>query len=333
MTPPAILGRAHVRTARRSFGAATATALLISCAQEEPSSGDNLPPSCVQLASRCGTAQESCCETLPVPASTYDRFEPAFEGPPLHSPATISALHLDKYEVTVGRFRRFMSIFDAWRAAGNPRPGTGAHPKIPGTGWQEAWMLAQTTAELQIPKQCLGMRLTWSEAAAGAESFPINCINWFEAFAFCIWDGGRLATEAEWELAATGGEPRRYPWGDAEPLPSLASYGCEHAGSSEDCAREDIPEVGALPAGNGPFGHADLAGGMYEWVFDRYLVPYPPVCEDCAVNSDNPKGNLFRVMRGGSWSHHMVRLETTMRYGDSSGGHGDYTGIRCARDL
>jgi formylglycine-generating enzyme required for sulfatase activity len=42
---------------------------------------------------------------------------------------------------------------------------------------------------------------------------PINCVTWHEAYAFCIWDGGFLPTEAEWELAASGGEERVFPYG------------------------------------------------------------------------------------------------------------------------
>ena len=60
-------------------------------------------------------------------------------------PATVSSFYLDKYEVTVGRFRAFVAAFDAgWR----PSVGEGANAAVesaqglaPGaTGWQSAWV-------------------------------------------------------------------------------------------------------------------------------------------------------------------------------------------------
>ena len=42
---------------------------------------------------------------------------------------------------------------------------------------------------------------------------PVMFVNAFEAEAYCAWAGRRLPTEPEWELAASGFEKRRFPWG------------------------------------------------------------------------------------------------------------------------
>ena len=59
---------------------------------------------------------------------------------------------------------------------------------------------------------------TWTNTASTQENLPINCVNWWESYAFCIWDGGFLPSESEWEYAAAGGsQQREYPWGSAAP--------------------------------------------------------------------------------------------------------------------
>lgn len=51
------------------------------------------------------------------------------------------------------------------------------------------------------------------DAFSPTQNYPINCVNWYEAYAFCIWDGGFLPTVAEWNYAAVGGsEYRFFPW-------------------------------------------------------------------------------------------------------------------------
>ena len=61
--------------------------------------------------------------------------------------------------------------------------------------------IAPTNANLA----CSDSYATWTNTAGSQENLPINCVNWCEAYAFCIWDGGFLPSEAEWEYAAAGG--------------------------------------------------------------------------------------------------------------------------------
>jgi formylglycine-generating enzyme required for sulfatase activity len=209
---------------------------------------------------------KSCCSNILVPSGTFPMGDPS-TAPPEHD-ATVSDFYLDEYEVTVGRFRKFVEQFD-----GTPPPdGAAAHPLIAGSGWDGAWntSLASWQATLIGNVTCSSSYQTWRDTPSGTEERPVNCVSWYEAFAFCAWDGGRLPTEAEWEYAAAGGsENRLYPWGNATPDNTLAAFGCLYAGTSS-CAFEDIAAVGSLPAGAGRWGHKHLAGNMYEWALDWY---------------------------------------------------------------
>ena len=187
--------------------------------------------------SNCGGAVESCCTTLAVPGGTYDRtYNPldtngnvtltADGGPTGEAdPAGVSGFRLDKYQVTVGRFRQFVEavLSGDGGLAWTPPAGSGKHTHLNGgnglncdAGWLRAgWVtsdngnIAPTNANLACPGDG-----TWTDTPGSQENLPINCVNWYEAYAFCIWDGGFLPSEAEWEYAAAGGsQQREYPWG------------------------------------------------------------------------------------------------------------------------
>ena len=127
-------------------------------------------------------------------------------------------------------------------------------------------------------------------------------MDWFQAYAFCIWDGAFLPTEAEWNYAAAGGpEQREYPWGATPPSPSLAFYYCE-TGGTPSCSSQP---VGSHPGGDGRYGQADLAGSVWEWNLDAFIrykidwldcsnkpcTDYPiAISNDCAYLADRKPG-------------------------------------------
>jgi len=284
---------------------------------------------------------ESCCTSLPVPAGTF----PMGRGTETCSNCTVgcpggmtcgadetpehnvgvSAFSLDKYEVTVGRFRRFVDAYDAMN--GPPPVNGGAHPNISGTGWQAAWNgnLPADAATLQQSLACNSSHQTW---ARGIDDLPITCVNWYVAFAFCIWDGGRLPTEAEWEYAAAGGsENRLYPWGSS-PAPSCAL--ANYAGCVGDAA-----VVGSYSSGRGRWGHLDLAGNLWEWVFDWGSDSWYSSASASATDVANlsPSSLSMRVLRGGSWFNLVDYLRVANREWNVPTFHTDYVyyGWRCAK--
>jgi formylglycine-generating enzyme required for sulfatase activity len=250
-------------------------------------------------------------------------------------PATVSSFILDKYEVTVGRFRAFVEAYTPW----TPPAGSGAKRGTASTGWGQSWSASTTDLPasrdgLKAILNCYAEHQTWTDTRGANENAPINCVTWPLAFAFCVWDGGRLPTEAEWEYAAAGGDENRlYPWGSAPPSEARAVYLDSTAGIY---GRPTDP-VGSKPLGMGCFGHLDLAGSMWEWVFDWYSISFygtssaPRECINCAnVEGTNSPG---RGIRGGCWQSGPRDHRAANRWRDPQATSVTDLGFRCARDL
>ncbi len=262
---------------------------------------------------------ESCCTSPEVTSGTFYRTyvnggsTPAGEA----NPATVSAFRLDKYDVTVGRFRQFVN---AWNGGSGytPPAGSGKHahlnggrglinsaaPLDAGTQYEPGWVpsdssnIAPTNANLA----CDSTYQTWNN---GPDNLPINCVNWWEAYAFCIWDGGFLPSEAEWEYAAAAAsEQREYPWGSTTPGTACPGTGCQYAifncdypaGTGNCTGVANIAAVGTATLGVGLWGQLDLAGELWQWTLDSSAAYVNP-CSDCGyltAGSDRaPRGGDF----------------------------------------
>jgi formylglycine-generating enzyme len=310
----------------------------------------------------CGVAHENCCTSLEVPGGQYFvLYGPNVgeDGGPTDmviDPRGVSGFRLDKYDVTVGRYRQFVA---AWKAGYRPAGGSGKHTYLHGgrglvaqtdrghfaglvaRGYEPGWLatdagnVAPTTENLM----CYGAA-TWTPSPGRQETLPINCVNWYEAYAFCIWDGGFLPSNVEWGYAAEGGsEKRPYPWGTAEPgsASEYAFYDCHYPyGPNANgnivirmkMTAANVAPVGMLPLGAGRWGQLDLEGNMGQWTLDE--LSYVP-CDDCGYWSEQRRGlgsrqgadfgsfpdGWLRVGGGGD------EVELTERY--------DMVGVRCAR--
>ena len=286
------------------------------------------PPSCVNLeADAC--QGESCCRRENVGASDAMVVAPNVS-------VVLTPYALDKFEVTVGRFRAFLAEYDDWRDAGNPKTNAGARTGVPGSGWVKdpTWEVAlpDSAAVMRVGLNCDATQQTWTDEAAFNENKPINCVSWYEAFAFCVWDEGRLPTEMEWQYAASAGaQARKFAWGNTALSPEFAVYGCLAAGTGANCTADDIPDVGSRPAGDGLYNHSDLNGSVLEWTLD-WFGPYPELMRDNYTKTDS---GTNRVLRGGCWNTTFPDqiTATTRHHQEKPEYRSSATGIRCMREI
>lgn len=320
-----------------------------------------MPPSCQAAGpgtSNCGPGgmgTESCCTSLGVAGGTYYRtYTNDGAGPTGEAdPATVSSFRLDKYLVTVGRFRQFVNAVLPPNGATGwlPSDGSGKHVHLnrgqglvnsasPGA-YEPGWTpldnsnIAPTNANLSCAVPSVGYA-TWTPLVGSQENLPINCVNWWESYAFCIWDGGFLPTEAEWGYAGgAGNEQREYPWGSTAAGPQYATYGCDYPNESATCTGvANIAPVGYPALGAGRWEQLDLAGEVWEWNLDWH-ADYISPCIDCSYLTSPPDtypvAPPARAFRGGIFLNYASSLLPANRYYHPPTDRDGSLGFRCAR--
>jgi formylglycine-generating enzyme required for sulfatase activity len=228
--------------------------------------------------------------------------------------AVVPPFLIDKYEVTVGRFRK--AIADGFDG-GAPHANNGP--------------LGNPASDPNGSVMC-----TWSIAPLNREAYPVNCIDPGIASAFCKWAGGDLPREVQWEYAAalSGRSDRtRYPWGDDDPACNEVLFGRTNMIGPGTCAKSGFgPGPIAMSSGDVTpnLEIVGLGGSFTEFMADTFAsmrstcwMGAPLVSPGCDATGDI-------VLRGGSWATPtpglIIALRSTFPHAESTS-----VGFRCVR--
>lgn len=155
---------------------------------------------------------------------------------------------------------------------------------------------------------------------SGYAKHPVVGVTWYGAQAYAAWVGQRLPTEAEWEIAAKGGDEQGiFPTGETIEKNQANFF------SSDTTPVKSYPPNG--------YGLFDIAGNVYEWCQDWYRYNY---YELSAQEPSNPRGPLqgeYRVLRGGCWKSLQGDLRSSHRHRNNPGTVNGTYGFRLACDV
>ncbi len=229
---------------------------------------------------------------------SYDNERPEHE-------VTVTPFRIDTTPVTNAAYREFVEdgAYDAehlWTDA----------------GW--AW---RREAGLEAPQFWRREgRSDWSRRRFGrVEDLPLDepvqHVCWYEADAFARWSGGRLPTETEWEIAASGASIDAANLWRAGPH----RWGPVATGAGADTTVSK-------------WGVRQLFGDVWEWTASDF-GGYPGFASfPYREYSEVFFGPDYKVLRGGSWATHPSAMRSTFRNWDYPIRRQIFAGFRCARD-
>ncbi len=143
----------------------------------------------------------------------------------------LDAFSISRYPVTIGEFRKCV-------AAGQcAEPPADACPALP----DETIMRRPNYKEPNV-----------------AEDVPVTCVGVEAARSYCGWVHGRLPTLPQWFLAARGGGPSLYAWGDTAPTCEQHPLAEHPLDAPCKLAPADLGRVALHKAGASPQGVEDV---------------------------------------------------------------------------
>ncbi len=248
-----------------------------------------------------------------IPATTFmmgahpDDADAEPDERPYHS-VTLNSFYIDQFEVSVAQYVAYLNELETYvNVCGG--------------------FTCLTTKAETNDSHIVGIINGGFVAEAGFENHPINNVSWYGAVSYCTWVGARLPTEAEWELAGRGEDGRIYPWGNKPPTATRAIF------NTYDFSR--LRPVSALSEGANQFGLFNMAGSVWEWVYDGYDTFYYEYSPD--KNPTGPDTDNFtpRILRGGGYTSSAadLRLSNRRNFSATSFLNNLDIGFRCAQNV
>ncbi|MGE0431142.1 MAG: SUMF1/EgtB/PvdO family nonheme iron enzyme [Planctomycetota bacterium] len=167
------------------------------------------------------------------------------------------------------------------------------------------WIFDEAADAYRLPRGEEVERYAWEPR------WPVMCVNWHDAVAYCAWLGKRigarvtLPTAPQWEKAARGVDGRSFPWGDREDSTWL------NCGQARATGAQIMP-VGSYPVDCSPFGVLDMAGNVGDWCLDEVGEKYPG----------------WKNIRGGYWTQTVSNCRPGARRGYTADALFYYIGFR-----
>jgi hypothetical protein len=181
-----------------------------------------------------------------------------------------------------------------------------------------------TVAQWRAWVEQSGHKINDQNSLGGADNHPVRYVSWNEVLSYAQSTGMTLPSEAEWEKAARGIDGRIYPWGDI--WDSRRANTVEYLTVEPRHKGAETTPVGKFsPAGDSPYGCADMVGNVWELTRSLYR-PYP---YDTTDGREDFEQEGVPALRGGSFYDRDALARCASRGGpDPSHGNRDY-GFRC----
>lgn len=287
-----------------------------------------------------------------------------FDEFPVHQ-VTISSFYMDAHEVTNSQFTEFVEetkyITVAERDVNWEELKLQLPPEVikPHDSLLRAGSLVFKQTERAVNLQDYSLWWAWTVGAdwkhpegpgstiKNRMNHPVVHIAWEDASTYAKWAGKRLPTEAEWEWAATGGNPEnKYPWGNepAEKATDKANFWqgiFPYQNHNLDGYFASAPVKSFPPNG---YGLYDMAGNVWEWCQDKYdATSYKQDIKKGVVSDPLGSANYYdpreplspkHVIRGGSFlcnDSYCSGYRVSRRMSSSKDSGFNHTGFRCVK--